>query len=122
VTSLAFIAALGAAFFFGALPDVTGRIGENVTLYMIKSGADEDSLQQWFRNIGADWHQGIAWERGEAFGSPATRCSRDCDEAMQVAFTRTMGLCVVYGDRITMHFDKSRKLTDWSVEHSADGC
>jgi hypothetical protein len=51
-----------------------------------------------------------------------TISDKDCTELMQVAFTRTVGLCSIYGDRITMRFDRSRKLKTWSVEAAADGC
>jgi hypothetical protein len=120
--TITFVVVVSAAFITVGVPDVTDMIGEKVTLSMLRRHASEDSLERWFRSIGADWHPGTAWQSGEAFSSPAKPCSMNCEDTVQVAFTSQFGLCVVYGERITMHFSRDRQLEDWHIEQSADGC
>jgi hypothetical protein len=105
----------------GNIPDVPGIAEEAVTISMLKNHADQERLERWLTRTGADWHRGRAWESGEAFGSPGSVCKTNCDDVVQVAFTRQGGLCEVFGDRITMRF-RYGKLTTWSIEQAADGC
>src|ERR1700719_1424182 len=105
-------------FTFNALPDVAGRIEEAQTISMLTNRADEDTLQKWFSRVGAAWHFGEEWAVGNAYyPSSEPACDSrfpDCSDNMQVAFTHGLGMCVSWGDRITMHFDKHHKLKTWS--------
>lgn len=122
IASIAAIVVLAAAFATTGVPDVAGIIGEQVTVSMLKSHKDQNSVERWFRLSGADWHNGIAWESGESNSSSASGCSKNCACVLQVAFTKRAGLCEIFGDRITMRFDDNRHLESWAVEPSEDGC
>jgi hypothetical protein len=122
VLALATFAVIGVAFVFVGLPDVAGIIEEHITISMLNNHADQDALQGWFRRAGANWHMGQGWQSGESYTSPPAPCAEGCTKIMQVAFTNRVGLCEIFGDRITMRFDPNRKLKSWSVEAAADGC
>jgi len=125
VASLVAFVLMLLALFFAALPDVAERVEESITISMLKNGANEDAFQRWFRNVGAVWQMGKGLQSDVGYGAGTSPCNdrtEDCLETMQVRFTHGAGMCVIWGDRITMHFTKQRKLKTWSVEPAADGC
>ena len=117
------IIVIAGIFVFKGLPDVDGRMEESATVSMLKHGTNRAALERAFRATGADWHAGRAWGRGESFGSPPIApCQVNCNSEIQVAYTHTVALCAIWGDRVTILFDTKSRVKTWSVEPAADGC
>lgn len=114
---------IAAMFVFIGLPNVAGQVEESATVLMLKHGTNRAALEHAFRTTRADWHVGQAWEQGESFGSPPIApCKVNCNSEIQVAYTHTLALCAVWGDRVTILFDSKNRVKTWSVEPAADGC
>lgn len=122
VVPLTMLAGLCVTFVFSGLPDAADIAMESVTIFMADHHADDAMLEGWFRATGADWHSGEAWEPGESFSSLPTPCRLNCAKEWQVAYPQWVGLCVIGGDRITIHFDGQRKVESWSIDPAVDGC
>ncbi len=117
------VAVLALVFVFAALPNVAGIAEEGITTSMLRHGAQRTLLERVFRATHADWHVGEAWQVGESFTSPPLSwCAINCDDEIQVSYMRGVGMCVVWGDRISILFDKSGRVEKWYVEHAVDGC
>lgn len=106
------------------IPNVAGNFQENATISKLQRHAGQDEIVGLLRLVHANWRRGISWETGNSYGSfeSASPCSKNCAGTVQVAFDHGIGLCVGWGDVVTMRFDSKGRLESWKSEPSADGC
>jgi hypothetical protein len=117
---------LAGAFFVGAVPDLTSMTSEPIAISMLKRGAGKTSFERFLRASGTSWHIGYGYQDGEAFSAfdLASRepCEIECRSVVQAAFTKTFGICTVYGDVVSIRYDENGKLKRWNLSKAVDGC
>jgi hypothetical protein len=95
-----------------------------MALRALKGRPTRTSFERTLRIIGAPWYEGETFTAGQSYPGDglAVKCETFCDTRLQVTFTHTIGLCVVFGDVLTVYFDKNQRFDRFRIDSAADGC
>jgi hypothetical protein len=124
IALLLVLAGLFVAAFTVGVPDVLASAQQRWVMSDLQSHPSRSELEVTLNRIGADWHAGKPFQKGEAYSAFGLEkhCERACDNALQIAFTHTILICAMTGDVVTVMFDRDHRVSSWSVMSAFDGC